>query len=858
MTFFKDAWRIGFHTAVGGNQTGIGDYVQQCNNAGVPAHIKNVDGTGGISDALALPQWNAPHMLVRRTSVWKEGLPPVPTPDGNPDIPNYDNDPKAEALSFFNWHEMSWPAELKAQRDKVWFEVTNEPSKLKAEWLAEFFLNVHDIALARGYKIAMFGWAMGEPEPEHWEGANMLALLKIVGDRPEDRAIALHEYSGTINGIFTMKINNDYIVIPRTDPNFGWLVGRFSKLHDVCDANNINRPRILITEFGWAYDNVPETAVAMTHLAQAQELYNEHPNITSAAIWYLGPGFGGIANKAQQLIAPVTAAAKLTPYEPADYFPPTNGGGGDECCEEMETEIDLLQAEIIELEMRIAALEAGQPTDPIDPPPDPDCCEELRAEVAALQAQVALLEGRVARLEAGQPTEPPIKPLHYRDLVVDVSAHQGSFNWDRAVSDGVKAAVLRSSNGLGSATTDENGRDLQLYRNAAECTQRGLSFAVYHFLQPGNTAAQIALVKDIHADLTARGTPPSPLILDDGTIMPAVMADVELTSLPAAEVKTFVQALDQYFIYGCGVYSSKSIWEAIMGSTAVWWSDIFAWMAQWGTNSGQIPAVGAKPLVPNGFDKVGLWQFTSKWQGGSLDMSIAGPFTGGTTPPPPTGETVNVQEYFSPVGTLGPKKVLQWLDGSQSQPQQLIRWADGTILEAKGDGQVINGVKQYDYERWRFTAVNMERLDDTSIGGNQVVHQNGARWLPVTAVVGQQYVNTPHLTVSNRSTCQVTSQVDTTDYLTITQRITSWTSPANSTIVLNDVLKIEWRKSPTGPVEEVYFVAKNIGYVAWGPSASPTVAISELPQGQQPITPQLWSCASQSLWQRFWNTLFGK
>jgi hypothetical protein len=47
-------------------------------------------------------------------------------------------------------------------------------------------------------------------------------------------------------------------------------------------------------------------------LPWAAELYAAHPEVLGAAIWYLGPGFGGIANQAQQLIAPLTEYALQT------------------------------------------------------------------------------------------------------------------------------------------------------------------------------------------------------------------------------------------------------------------------------------------------------------------------------------------------------------------------------------------------------------------------------------------------------------------------------------------------------------------------------------------------------------------
>lgn len=44
-------------------------------------------------------------------------------------------------------------------------------------------------------------------------------------------------------------------------------------------------------------------------LPWAAELYARYPNFLGAAIWYLGPGFGSIANKTQPLIAPLTEFA---------------------------------------------------------------------------------------------------------------------------------------------------------------------------------------------------------------------------------------------------------------------------------------------------------------------------------------------------------------------------------------------------------------------------------------------------------------------------------------------------------------------------------------------------------------------
>jgi len=51
---------------------------------------------------------------------------------------------------------------------------------------------------------------------------------------------------------------------------------------------------------------VPPPEKAIVDIRKVGELYSRFPEVEGAAIWYLGPDFGGIANKAQRLIKPVT------------------------------------------------------------------------------------------------------------------------------------------------------------------------------------------------------------------------------------------------------------------------------------------------------------------------------------------------------------------------------------------------------------------------------------------------------------------------------------------------------------------------------------------------------------------------
>jgi hypothetical protein len=124
----------------------------------------------------------------------------------------------------------------------------------------------------------------------------MQKYLELAGEHPDRVAVAIHEYS-------YVQENLD-----RLYPN---LVGRFQMLFDVCDASGIPRPTVLITEFGWVYNDIADSVqqAMEVDLPWAAELYAPYPEVKGAAIWYLGAGFGGIAGEAQKLIAPVTEYA---------------------------------------------------------------------------------------------------------------------------------------------------------------------------------------------------------------------------------------------------------------------------------------------------------------------------------------------------------------------------------------------------------------------------------------------------------------------------------------------------------------------------------------------------------------------
>lgn len=278
--------KVGFHTGAGGNMNGVGVWMERLDEAGVPFFLKSADNSGPLVEAQNLMRASGvPHVLVYRRS-------------GDAyDTPDYALAPQDAAARHWALHRAAWPPEL--DPSLVWIETINEVDKNRSVWLAEFAQATAELALADGFKWAAFGWSSGEPEIVDWQSPAMLAFLRFAAANPDRIAIALHEYS-----YITSDIAHEY----------PYKVGRFQFLFQVCDQNNIPRPTVLITEWGWEYENVPTVDKAMADIAWVARMYATYPQIKGAAIWYLGGNFSTIHDQAQQLIGPVTE------YSLGNYF----------------------------------------------------------------------------------------------------------------------------------------------------------------------------------------------------------------------------------------------------------------------------------------------------------------------------------------------------------------------------------------------------------------------------------------------------------------------------------------------------------------------------------------------------------
>jgi len=278
--------KVGFHAGPAGNRDGLGEWMKRLDETGVPFFLKSVDDAGPIFDAQEIVRGSlVPHVLVYRRS-------------GGPyEYPDYSLEPEEAAWNHWQLHKAAFPPEL--DPSLVWLETMNEVDKNRSGWLARFAIRTSELALADGFRWAAFGFASGEPEPEHWRSAEMLAFLSLVAQHPDRLAIALHEYSYDVNHI---------------DSRYPYLMGRFQDLFLACDQAGIPRPTLLITEWGWEEHLVPDIGQAIRDTSWAAALYAPYPEIKGAGLWYLGGDQGNIADRAQRLIDP------LSNYARGNYF----------------------------------------------------------------------------------------------------------------------------------------------------------------------------------------------------------------------------------------------------------------------------------------------------------------------------------------------------------------------------------------------------------------------------------------------------------------------------------------------------------------------------------------------------------
>jgi hypothetical protein len=293
---------VGFHLGGGGgNSNGINaDYITPVAQAGLPISIMAADMSPWDAIQAAVKYPNPKHFIGWRTTNY-----PVP---GN----NYTVEPVAAARAAWDLYMSKLPPELLDHKDKFWIVVWNEVRGKNTdefvygnmhigEYNALAGMEILRLSKQNGFRTLLYGYAPGNPEPDTWEQPAMVELLRYMAQNKEDTGIALHEYSLADNMV------NQY-------PHH---IGRFEVMLQVCDRYKIGWPSFAITEFGWRQEWTPgpSAAIGDLNIPEVMANYMRYHEFLGATIWYLGPGYEGVANLAQKLIAPVGQYVLNTEYE---------------------------------------------------------------------------------------------------------------------------------------------------------------------------------------------------------------------------------------------------------------------------------------------------------------------------------------------------------------------------------------------------------------------------------------------------------------------------------------------------------------------------------------------------------------
>lgn len=746
---------VGFHTGSGGNMNGIGKpdgYMPTLSNDGTPFGLTAADDYGVIHEGSQYPGEN--FLAYRMTDIHE--------------VPMYGSDPVVAALTAWQGVVASLPPEF--NKEKTWVIIWNEPRKEAewGDWMGETAYEMAQLTMRDGYKAAFFGYSSGTPDFDTWFTPGMVKFLRLAAQNPDKIAVALHEYSYNLSDIMD---------------GYPYKVGRFEFLHEACDEQQIGRPTIMITEFGWTYNAVPDAPIAMSHIMQAADLYAIHPNILFATIWYLGGGYGGIADKAQRLIAPVTEAAlTYVPPDPVTPPPPLP----EESLEQYLWRLSI-DRQPISLNAE-AALQAAMFQDGLTPVESEEW-EEYNGSTYSYQAAEdpgGVIPRRVYTAEVpvpgvpwsvfwfGEPDEevppPPPPPAGTFELT----------HWP------TNSKIVNQGFGASPDNYDHY------------CDHADLCL-------PGHNGW------DIHAVL---GSP----------FYAAVSGEVIWVSdtRPSGGPSSYgwhvrVKTGDYICIYAhAAALPPVAVGDHVVGG------QVIAFSGNTGRSSG----------AHCHFEMRNCLLSEPEWPWCIIDCT---PYISPLwRDQPPSDDLYDMSPYFQvvPAGN-GPFFVLQHENGPTEDIQHQIHSGDVLI------------VKNRNYERLRVTASHIERREDTSPRpGEYYVLDDGygwSRWSPRYWGVGDVYHRSPDVRFYRKDNCQQLSEdLGVGSVLTFLGHITSWTSPAGITV--SDVIHMGFSWGAGGPYIEEYWYAKNIGMVQWTNDQGSRSYISELPFGRAPLDPEIISC----------------
>jgi GH25 family lysozyme M1 (1,4-beta-N-acetylmuramidase) len=703
--------KIGFHVgpdAPGSNLTGIGNWMRQLHAAGIPMVLKSVDNYGPIyeADKIVDPNNTVDHTFVFRLSdsdFYSFDTPPYKDPQ-------YINDPEGGAVLHWNMTKQKLPPEF--NKERVWLELTNEVDRNLCTWLDEFALKIAQLANAEGYKVALFGWAGGEPEPQGWE--EMLDFLRYCGDNRDKCAIAIHEYSFIVTDIFDQ---------------WPFKVGRFQYLFAICDKFGINRPTTLITEWGWTLNDAPGSTTALIDIEAVSNVYNQYDNILGAAIWYLGPGFN-IADKVQKLIQPVTdwtinsfvEIDEINP--PIDELPSINGW--EQYMETSKIAVDVT-VEIEDKETFIGLVRGigsanatgaqyrwlyndgtyNVYTDWVGLSASSIPQLDIRGLEFLVSTSRMLTKTVPVEIECPNPNPLPVVEF---PLVVDYSHWQGATNHVALKT----AGVYKFMSKITEHTVYVDTEFLSRYQNAVAAGYKKEDIAPYHFYRFNKSPVDQAN-HFVNTYKSLVGNPACAFVAD--------VEDVDNTAVgKQGELKLFLDIVEYLTGFKPIIYTGSWWWTAARWGGAVPWAKNYAMVeAEYPLdpvndfvdfNAAHNWTKTHSPALSSDFTIHSFWQFTSKANGiafgvsskyldvqsfnGNLDELRAVYTKKGTvlTDPRPNTNKIDMLQYIR--GQNGIQYEMRFPNGNQERYQ--VQWdvANPQIW------YIVKGENQGHYERWSY------------------------------------------------------------------------------------------------------------------------------------------------------------
>jgi len=583
-------------------------------------------------------------------------------------------------------------------------------------------------------------------------------------------AVALHEYDYGMAGMSNV---------------YPWHIGRFQELFKVCDQYQVKRPKVLITEFGWAYNDIPPQAQCMNDIDFAAKLYAKYPTVLGAAVWYLGPGFSNIANKVQPLIAPVTAYALNTTFPDPEPTPP--GGSAMTWQQELW---NIAESKRLIAFNPTAALQAKMTIDGFNVAETE--FDYTRPDGVALKAQLGISpvtnEGRVYYAVVphwdnvqwfSDPAASPEPPSLIYDSPVGTSAERATAQiWPgRWLDANPYGNRYQFGNPLKWAV--HTGADLNLnfpgWNDDANDPVYAIADGVVTFAQ---------LVFNSNGQVSTWGK----LVVvehPDGTF--SRYGHLRTLTVSAGQPVTRGQRLGTIggSEYGVPDHSHFDISTsgALRTNPTYWPGD-------------DLPAVQQHFVDPKVF--------------------IQERHTGTVTPP----AGVDMAPYFLPaVGDFGDTLILKNSWGAGDERSQLQR-----------SGNLAFIVKNSQWERRRIANDGIYLELDTSPGNGEYYTVTGSPWLPLSWSVGNEHTRTEAVKFFRKSDCGLVRQGGSTNAIRFEHHYPVWTSPAG--IQIADVIELAWIVG--GVVEERYRYGRNLGLVGWENRAGLKSWVTEvIPVGQQ-------------------------